>query len=204
MNKKLVLTEFLELKHDDSLITEADKREEEEKGVMYLSGVLQRADAKNGNGRIYPYEVLKREVENYKKLVREGRASGELDHPDSSVIDLKNVSHMCTYIEMRGKDVYGKIKIFNNDIGKNAQELIKGGLKMGISSRGLGTVEERDGATYVNEDFQLLCFDLVSEPSTTGAFMLRESKEPNIFNRSDKINRIINEIIYKAENDSDR
>ena len=156
---------------------------------------MQRADAENGNGRIYPLDILEREVENYKKLVRDSRALGELDHPDSPVIELKNASHMVTYIEMRGRDVVGKIRVLDTPAGKVAKELLRGGVKLGISSRGLGSTKQQNGKTMVQGDFQLVCFDLVSEPSTTGAFMLKGGIQPNLFTKADRINRILNSII---------
>ena len=195
MSDKFVLTEFLELSNDSSLLTEAEKQKVNEGEEFILAGVMQRADAENGNGRIYPLDILEREVENYKKLVRDSRALGELDHPDSPVIELKNASHMVTYIEMRGRDVVGKIRVLDTPAGKVAKELLKGGVKLGISSRGLGSTKQQNGKTMVQEDFQLVCFDLVSEPSTTGAFMLKEGMQPNLFTKADRINRILNSII---------
>lgn len=195
MSNKFVLTEFLELSNDSSLLTEQEKKAINEGEEFILAGVMQRADAENGNGRIYPLDILEREVENYKKLVRDSRSLGELDHPDSPVVELKNASHIVTYIEMRGKDVLGKIKILDTPTGRIAKDLLKGGVKLGISSRGLGSTKQQSGKTIVQEDFQLVCFDLVSEPSTTGAFMLKEGIQPNIFTKADKINRILNSII---------
>jgi len=192
---KFVLTEFLELSTDSSLLTEQEKRAINEGEEFILAGVMQRADAENGNGRIYPLDILEREVENYKKIVRDSRSLGELDHPDSPVVELKNASQIVTYIEMRGKDVLGKIKILDTPAGRVAKHLLKGGVKLGISSRGLGSTKQMNGKTIVQEDFQLVCFDLVSEPSTTGAFMLKEGMQPNIFTKADKINRLLNSII---------
>ena len=191
---KYVLTEFLELDNDSSLLTEDDKRMIEA-GDVILAGRLQKADAKNGNGRVYPKRTLQREVENYKKLVQEKRALGELDHPDSSVIELKNASHIVTHIEMKGDEVVGKLRLLDTPAGRIAKDLIKGGVKLGVSSRGLGSTKEQSGVTMVQDDFQLICFDLVSEPSTTGAFLFKEHKEPNIFTKSDKIYRAINDIL---------
>jgi hypothetical protein len=193
---KYVLTEFLELDNDSSLLTEDDKRMIEA-GDVILAGRLQRADAKNGNGRIYPKRTLQREVENYKKLVQEKRALGELDHPDSSVIELKNASHIVTHIEMRGDEVIGKLRLLDTPAGRIAKDLIKGGVKLGVSSRGLGSTKDQGGTTMVQDDFQLICFDLVSEPSTTGAFLFKEHKEPNIFTKSDKIFRAMNDILIE-------
>ena len=161
---------------------------------------MQKSDTQNGNGRVYPHRVLMREVENYKKLVKERRALGELDHPDSSVINLSNASHMVTRIWMEGKTCRGTIKVLPTPSGQILEGLIKAGCTLGISSRGMGSVTERNGVTMVEDDFQLICFDFVSEPSTPGAFMhtkggMREHKEPNIFTKADKINRIMNDIL---------
>ena len=143
---------------------------------MYLSGRLQTADKKNGNGRSYPINVLKREVNNYDKVVADNRALGELDHPDDSVINLRNVSHVVTDIWWEGKDVMGKIKVLDTPSGRILKDLIKSGIKLGISSRGLGSVKESMGNTVVQEDFELICFDIVSEPSTPDAYMYPEKR----------------------------
>lgn len=193
---KYVLTEFLELDNDSSLLTEEDHRAIKE-GDIILAGRLQKAEAKNGNGRVYPRKTLQREVENYKKLVQEKRALGELDHPDSSVIELKNASHIVTSIDMRGDEVVGKLRLLDTPAGRIAKDLIRGGVKLGVSSRGLGSTKEQSGVTMVQDDFQLICFDLVSEPSTTGAFLFKEHKEPNIFTKSDKIYRALNDILIE-------
>ena len=196
---KFLLREYFELCEGgvcQDLLTEAEKFFVKNGGMM-LSGIMQRADAKNGNGRVYPENILRREVEIYKKLVSENRALGELDHPDESVINLKNASHLVTEIWWNGNDVMGKVKVLTTPSGQILKSLVESGVKLGISSRGLGSVKEKAGLTYVENDFQLICFDFVSEPSTSGAFMnLSESrKTPNIFNKSDRINRLLNEII---------
>ena len=129
------------------------------------------------------------------KLVKERRALGELDHPEDSVINLKNASHLVTDIWWDNKDVMGKVKVLNTPSGKVLQELVNSGVKLGISSRGLGSVHESAGNTIVEDDFQLICFDFVSEPSTVGAFMMKEHKEPNVFTKADKVNRILNDIL---------
>ena len=199
MSKKL-LREYYELCEGgvcQDLLTEEEKRLVREQKVCFLTGVMQRADAKNGNGRVYPFNVLKREVENYKKLVRDQRALGELDHPDDSVINLKNASHIVTDIWWDGRDVMGKVRVLNTPSGNILKALVDSGVKLGISSRGLGSVKESMNGTLVEDDFQLICFDFVSEPSTNGAFMnLSESKKsPNIFTKADKINRILTDIV---------
>ena len=178
------------------LLTEDEKRFVASGGMM-LSGKLQEADVQNGNGRVYPHKVLMREVENYKKLVKEKRALGELDHPDDSVINLKNASHMVTEIWMEEKAVMGKVKVLNTPSGQVLKSLVESGVKLGISSRGMGSVSEGGGNVVVQEDFQLICFDFVSEPSTPNAFMMREAKEFNnkVFTKADRINRLLNEAL---------
>ena len=195
MSDKVLLREFYEMSSDDSLLTEADKKRINE-GEVIMAGVMQRADAENGNGRVYPEDILRREVQNYKKIVGENRALGELDHPDSSVVELKNASHIVTEIEMRGKDVIGKVKVLDTPAGRILKDLVRGGVKLGISSRGLGSVKASSGKNLVQEDFQLICFDFVSDPSTVGAFMIAEGKNrtSNIFTRADRINRALNDI----------
>jgi hypothetical protein len=188
MNKQFVLREYYALCEGgvcQDLLTEAEKKFVAEGGIM-LTGKLQEAEVRNGNGRIYPLKTLSREIETYSKLVNEKRALGELDHPDSSVINLQNCSHMVTEVWMDGPAVMGKIKVLN------------GGVQVGISSRGLGSVQEDNGNTMVQDDFQLICFDIVSDPSTPGAFMnLSENKQPTskIFTKADRINRALNKVL---------
>ena len=153
------------------LLTEDEKRFVAEGGLM-LSGLMQMAETKNGNGRMYPQAILEREVKNYAQLVKERRALGELDHPDSSVINLNNASHMVTKIWMEGKKCMGKIKVLETPSGKILRSLVESGVQLGISSRGMGSVKENNGVTLVEDDFQLICFDMVSDPSTPGAFMM--------------------------------
>ena len=199
--KKVLLQEYYELCEGgvcQDLLTEEEKIYVNQGGMM-LSGKLQEADIQNGNGRIYPRKILEREVKTYKKLVQEKRALGELDHPEDSVINLKNASHMITEMWWDGPNVMGKVKILNTPSGKILQDLVNDGVKLGISSRGLGSVSEAQGRTIVEDDFQLICFDFVSEPSTPNAFMgLSEGKtykEPNVFTKADKINRLLNDIV---------
>lgn len=201
---KVLLREYFELCEGgvcQDLLTEAEKRFVAE-GGMILSGIMQKADTRNGNGRVYPARVLMREVETYKKLVNERRALGELDHPDDSVINLKNASHMVTDIWTEGNDVMGKVQVLNTPSGNILRSLVESGVKLGISSRGMGSVSESQGNTVVEDDFQLICFDFVSEPSTPGAFMVKEAKnlsDPNIFTKADRINRLLNEVLNEKE-----
>lgn len=179
------------------LLTEDEKRFVKNGGMM-LSGKLQEADIQNGNGRIYPYRVLVREVETYKKLVKENRALGELDHPDDSIINLKNASHMVTDVWMENKSVMGKVKVLDTPSGNILRGLVNSGVKLGISSRGMGSVSEAQGRTIVEDDFQLICFDFVSEPSTPEAFMMKEARDinlSNVFTKADRINRLLNEVL---------
>ena len=199
---KFLLREYYELCEGgvcQDLLTEEEKTFVKEGGLM-LSGKIQEGDRKNGNGRIYPTNILSREVDNYKAIVKEKRALGELDHPESSIINLNNVSHMVVDVWMDGKSVMGKLKVMDTPSGKILKSLIEGGAQLGISSRGLGSVEEKGGNTIVQDDFQLICFDIVSDPSTPGAYMkISENKIPEnqIFDKKSRINRLINEIISK-------
>jgi|TARA_R110000823_G_scaffold18815_11_gene58538 hypothetical protein len=198
---KYLLREFYELCPNgtcEDLLTEEEKKMVRENKAVFLTGVMQRADAQNGNGRIYPKPILEREMENYKKLVKERRALGELDHPEDSVVNLKNASHMVTDVWWDGNDVMGKVQVLGTPSGQVLKELVNAGVKLGISSRGLGSVSESQGKTIVEDDFQLICFDFVSEPSTQGAFMMTEGKDINldaVFTKGDKINRALNDIL---------
>jgi hypothetical protein len=196
---KVLLREYYELCEGgvcQDLLTEDEKRYVAG-GGMILSGIMQKADAINGNGRIYPHRVLMKEVENYGKLVNDRRALGELDHPEDSVINLKNASHLVTKIWWQGKDVMGKVKVLDTPSGMVLQELVKSGVSLGISSRGMGSVREDKSQTIVEDDFQLICFDFVSEPSTPGAFMMKEARDyqNKVFTKADRINRLLNEVL---------
>ena len=196
---KVLLREYYELCEGgvcQDLLTEQEKQYVAN-GGMILSGIMQKADAINGNGRVYPHKVLMKEVENYGKLVKERRALGELDHPEDSVINLRNASHLVTDIWWKDKDVMGKVKVLDTPSGKVLQELVKSGVSLGISSRGMGSVREDQGGTIVEEDFQLICFDFVSEPSTPGAYMMKEAQEfqNKVFTKADRINRLLNEVL---------
>jgi len=196
---KVLLREYYELCEGgvcQDLLTEDEKKFVTE-GGMILSGIMQMAETVNGNGRMYPSSVLMKEVKNYQKLVQERRALGELDHPDDSVINLKNASHIVTSCWMEEKKVMGKIKVLETPSGKILRSLVEVGCAIGISSRGMGSVTESNGQTIVEDDFQLICFDVVSEPSTPGAFMMKEAKEykNEVFTKSDRINRLLNEVL---------
>ena len=174
---------------------------EKNNGKVVMRGILQKADTLNQNGRIYPMAVLEREVRNYQKFIAENRALGELDHPDSSVVNLKNVSHVIKEAYLDKGVVYGSVELLDTPSGKILQSLVESGVKLGISSRGVGSVKKQGDYHIVQDDFQLICWDYVSEPSTPGAFMLPEGRTinsnelRNIFNKSDRIDRIVNDIL---------
>jgi len=195
MTKKYVLQEFMNLDYSDSLLTEEEREGNKDGTHLILAGRIQSANKPNGNMRVYSEKLLKREMKNYEKLVRERRATGELDHPDHSVVELKNVSHLVTDVWWDGDDVMGKIKILAPPAGQIAKQLGQGGVCLGISSRGLGSTRQEGKYTMVEDDFQLLCFDLVSEPSTSGAYMVAESKIKTNLTKSDRINRALNDIL---------
>jgi hypothetical protein len=174
---------------------------EENSGKIVMKGILQKSDTLNQNGRIYPRVVLEREVRNYQKFIVENRALGELDHPDSSVVNLKNVSHIVREAYLDGDVVYGSVEILDTPSGKILQSLVESGVKLGISSRGVGTTKKQGDYQIVQDDFQLICWDFVSEPSTPGAFMMAEGRQINpeelqkVFTKSDRIDRILNDIL---------
>ena len=173
-------------------------------GKLFVSGVLQRADAKNQNGRVYPVDVLKREAEKYMdNFVKQRRAMGELDHPESSVVNLKNVSHNIVDMGWDGKDLVGTVEILPTPSGNILKDLLKAGILLGISSRGLGSVKKdmREGADVVQDDFDLIAFDFVSNPSTQGAFMYPQGKinesvdNKLIINPYSNVERLIHNIL---------
>jgi len=140
---------------------------------------LQRAEAKNQNGRIYPKEILMREANKYtSEFIKERRAMGELDHPDSSVVNLQNVSHNILEMHWKNNDLVGTVEVLSTPSGNILRELFKSGIKLGISSRGLGSIKQEGNEDEVQNDFELIAFDFVSNPSTHGAFLqpVHESK----------------------------
>jgi len=195
MSKEL-LREYFELCPEGRCpvdrLTESEKRNISN-GSVYLVGICQKSGTKNGNGRIYRKETLQREVENYQKAIQERRALGELDHPDDSVVNLKNCSHLMTKMWWDGESVMGKIEVLDTPSGKILKELVKAGVKLGISSRGLGSVNQKNGETIVEDDFQLICFDMVSEPSTPGAYLSPGNTAATTINLSPKIHNYIAE-----------
>jgi hypothetical protein len=195
MSKEL-LTEYFELCPEGRCpverLTEAEKRSISN-GAVYLVGICQKAGTKNGNGRIYKKETLQREVEKYQKAITERRALGELDHPDDSVVNLKNCSHVMTKMWWDGDNVMGKLEVLDTPSGKILKALVHSGVKLGISSRGMGSVKQEKGNTIVEDDFQLICFDMVSEPSTPGAWVgptADINKDINVYIKESKDNKV--------------
>ena len=168
---------------------------------LMVEGVIQRADAKNQNGRVYPKSILEREVERYiDGPVSENRALGELDHPESMVINLKNVSHNIKQLWWNGDDLMGKVEVLPTPSGNILKELFLNKITVGISSRGMGSVQPLgEGTVEVQDDFELLCWDFVSTPSTQGAFMtptgLSEGYKPQHTSKYSKINSLVSDII---------
>jgi hypothetical protein len=166
-------------------------------GLVTLVGKLQEAEQKNGNGRVYPREILEREVKKYAEgPVKTRTALGELDHPEASVVNLANTSHIITEVWWKGNDLMGKLQLLPTPSGNIAKALVMAGIPLGISSRGMGSVKQLGETVEVQDDFELLCWDLVSVPSTPMAYMqLAESKKFGSTKNYSKVNSLITEII---------
>ena len=197
---KQLIVDYLPFEVGPDQINEAMK---ENNGKLVVRGVLQRADTKNQNGRVYPKEILMREAKKYSEgFVKQKRAMGELDHPESSVVNLQNVSHNITEMAFNGDDLVGTVEILTTPSGNILRELFKNGIKLGISSRGMGSVSpmNENGAQEVGDDFELIAFDFVSNPSTHGAFLypMNESVDksaPIRDSKYGKVEAIINDIL---------
>jgi len=193
----MLLTEYRPFQVDKKLV-EASIRKNK---PLIVSGVIQRAEAENQNGRIYPMEILRREVQQYiEGPIKERRALGELDHPESAVINLKNASHNIKELYWDGNDLMGKIEVLPTPSGNILRELFNNAITVGISSRGMGSVEPLgEGRVEVQDDFELLCWDFVSTPSTHGAFVrpvgLNEGYNPKTATKYKRLNEIISDII---------
>ena len=144
---------------------------EKNSGKLLVRGILQKATEQNQNGRVYTRALLEREAGKYNELINDRRALGELDHPESSVVNLQNVSHNVKKMWWEGDNLLGDVEVLGTPAGNILKELFKSGITLGISSRGMGTTRESDGKTMVNDDFELVAFDFVSNPSTRGAFL---------------------------------
>lgn len=194
--KKYLLKEFAAFEYKDF---DLDKQEEGK--PLVLTGILQKANTLNQNGRVYPRNILEREIRNYEKLIRENRAFGELDHANEPIVNMKNISHVIREIWMEGDIVYGKVEILQTPSGKIIEAIIKAKCKPGISSRALGSLQRENNVNVVQDDLQIICWDFVSEPSTPGAFMMAEAKQYDanivkaVFTKSDFVDRAANEIL---------
>tara|TARA_Y100001937_G_C7080484_1_gene312710 strand:+ start:319 stop:930 length:612 start_codon:yes stop_codon:yes gene_type:complete len=202
MSSRALLTEWIPFEYSSDTIKES---KELNGGKIMMKGILQKADTLNQNGRIYPIEILSREVRNYQKFIKENRALGECDHPDSSVVELKNASHIVREAYMQEGVCYGTVELLDTPSGKILQSLVESGVTLGISSRGVGSTRRDGDYDVVQDDFQLICWDFVSEPSTPNAFMMKEGKDfsrkelNKHFTKTDRIDRIVNDIISWGE-----
>ena len=199
---KKLLVDYLPFEIEPDQINESMK---ENNGKLVVRGVLQRAESKNQNGRVYPKDILVREAKKYTdEFINERRAMGELDHPESSVVNLQNVSHNVRKMHFEGDNLMGEVEVLGTPSGNILKELFKSGIKLGISSRGMGSVEtvNENGkeAQEVQPDFELIAFDFVSNPSTHGAFLhpMNESVDSNVSLRDTKygkVEAVINDIM---------
>ena len=199
MNKQLLV----DVRPFDVSTDKINESISENNGKLIVKGVLQRAESKNQNGRVYPREVLLKEVSKYlQEQVTERRALGELDHPESSVVNLNNASHNVIEMHWDGDDLLGTVEVLSTPAGNILKELFKSGIKLGISSRGLGSVETikeddkgEEDTVEVQPDFELIAFDFVSNPSTQGAFMRPVNEGVEKQKPESKIESIINSIM---------
>lgn len=203
MNDKKLLREWHVIEFKRDLIKEARERNGP---IVIPNVVLQKAETRNQNRRVYPMSVLQREMENYSKAIRERRAVGELDHPERSTVNLAEVSHLITNAKWDGHVVRGDIEVLPTPKGKIMESLLEAGVLMGVSSRGVGSTDKQhtnEGEVdMVNDDYQIICFDVVSEPSTPGAYLFTEGKSIDLdprrtWKRADRIFRALNEITRK-------
>jgi len=169
-------------------------------GIVTMKGIIQKAQQPNANNRIYPRPILEREDAKYQELIKDRRSLGELDHPDSPIVQLENVSHLLTETKWDGDDLVGTVEVLDTPKGQILEKLINRDIKLGISSRGLGsTSRTNEGYDMVEDDFSLVCYDMVSNPSTSGAYMnLQESIEYRTLisqNRVVLLDEILNDIL---------
>ncbi len=194
--KKQLLREWVALDYTPQMIRES---REKNGGKIVIPAILQKAQVKNQNERIYPKTILEREVENYKRVVMENRALGELDHPETSTVALDRASHIVREIHWENEVVRGMVEVLDTPKGQILASLLESGIRVGMSSRGVGSTEKtNEGTDVVQSDYQLICFDAVSEPSTPGAY-LNENRMVDFdprrtFTRADRIWRVLNDI----------
>lgn len=179
------------------ILTEAENSE----GKFIVEGLMQVADDLNGNGRIYPKKVLEREVQKFKDtFIKQGNPFGELDHPESPIVSVKNVSHAIVDLWWEGNNLMGRVEVLNTPFGNIVKEILKAGYVIGISSRGTGSLTEMNGRSYVNDDFDLVTWDFVSNPSVPGAFHKQVSLNEGLQPQADRfatVNSILDGILRK-------
>lgn len=192
-----LLCDYTELQYDRAMLTEAM---DTNRPLVLRNVVLQRANAKNQNGRVYPKEILMREALSYKQnFVTQRRALGELDHPESPIVNLKNVCANVVGLWVEGDDVRGDIEILTTPTGNIVRELIKNNIRLGVSSRGMGSVRQvSENTVEVQEDFSLICFDIVSNPSTIGAF-INENTSPQFMGPYDAIDKLVHDFLSEVK-----
>jgi hypothetical protein len=187
-NSKYIISEFYDFKADRNLIIEAEQANK----PIKLKGILQKANTQNRNGRVYPFDILKREADNYMQSVKERRALGECDHPESPIVSLSNASHLVTNMWWEGETLMGEVELVETEAGNKLKGLLKSGVMLGISSRGVGSVKSVSGRDVVQSDFELIAFDFVSSPSTPGAYMFKESRQWGL--------KKLEDVSYKSKN----
>ena len=191
MHKQLLIETFY-LKTQKGVLTENVAPS----GNVFVEGVLATAEVKNGNGRYYSRALWERELQKYGELIKDRRSMGELDHPESQVVNLKNVSHLVTGFKWDGNNVIGKIEILPTPSGNILRALIESGVSVAVSSRGMGSLENRDGVLEVQDDFDLLCWDFVSTPSNENSYMHKVNESLSVKkNPYSKVNELITEIL---------
>jgi hypothetical protein len=188
-----LLIETHKINYAPTVLTESVNAEN---GNMIVEGILATCEVKNGNGRYYSKELWEREMDRYSELIEQRRSMGELDHPESQVINLQNVSHIISGYRWEGNDIIGKIEVLPTPAGNILKALVGNGVTVGVSSRGMGSLEEKEGVMEVQDDFELLCWDFVSTPSNPGSYMhmIKEGIEVPKHNYT-KVNSIIHEIL---------
>lgn len=190
-NLNELLNEFIPIDYDRKLLESAARANPT--GTIVIKAILQRANAENQNGRIYPRAILERECERYnEEFVKQRRALGELDHPEATVVELKNASHIVTEMHWEGDDLVGTLEILTTPSGNIVRELMRNNIRLGVSSRGVGSVIPYQGdKVMVDEDFNLICFDIVSNPSTHGAFLLEGARGQLAKLKATRLNNLV-------------
>jgi hypothetical protein len=188
-----LLIETHKINYAPTVLTESVNAEN---GNMIVEGILATCEVKNGNGRYYSKELWEREMDRYSELIEQRRSMGELDHPESQVINLQNVSHIISGYRWEGNDIIGKIEVLPTPAGNILKALVGNGVTVGVSSRGMGSLEEKEGVMEVQDDFQLLCWDFVSTPSNPGSYMSLIKEDIGLPQYSyTRVNKIIHEIL---------